>query len=124
MISLLVLVLLCAIVPTSSSSADEPLIAYEGFDYPTTLKTLAGSEGGTGFVGPWKSGGFNSRDHGHLSITETLSTNHGLESTGHAVMARALKNLGGMTRTLATPFGKPGTTTYFSLLIEPGPDFG
>ena len=124
MISRLVLVLLCAVVPSSSASADEPLIAYEGFDYPTATRTLAGCEGGTGFVGPWKSGGFNSSDHGHLSIAETLSTNIGLESTGHAVLARALKNLGGMTRTLATPFGEPGSTTYFSLLIEPGTDFG
>lgn len=124
MISRLAFVLLCAVVPASTSRADEPLIAYEGFDYPTTLTTLAGCDGGTGFVGPWKSGGFNSRDHGHLSITETLSANPGLKSTGHAVLARALKNLGGLTRTLATPFGEPGTTTYFSLLIEPGPDFG
>jgi hypothetical protein len=126
MISRLVLVLALAgaVVPASSLSADEPLIAYEGFDYPTTLKTLAGCEGGTGFVGPWKSGGFNSRDHGHLSVADTLSTNLGLESTGHAVMATALKSLGGLTRTLATPFGVPRTTTYVSLLIEPGPDFG
>lgn len=69
-----ILSLLISAAAIPSAPADEPLIAYEGFDYPINLKSISGSDGGSGFQAPWTSGGFNSKDQSHLSLVESTST--------------------------------------------------
>jgi hypothetical protein len=86
-------------------------IAYEGFDYKVG-SNLNGSNGGTGFVGPWNVDQYNYViGAGSLSDSSNLlsSSGNALRHEGSQPRAR---------RTLNRPLGDAGTTVYCSFLLR------
>ena len=94
------------------------LIAYDGFNYqPGTL--LASQSGGMGFANPWTPGGFNTSISNNYTIGGGSLSSGSLATSGNSVTASATNALAGLTRSLSTDLGAPGTTSYFSILYDP-----
>lgn len=101
-------------------SPESPQV-YEGFDYAPSGTDLQSQNGGIGFGGPWQSGGFNAVA-GNAPLFDVLSGTLGaasLETEGGRVSVPSLPSIGGIRRTLQSPIGADGTTSYFSVLMEP-----
>jgi len=63
----LLLVLVVAMgIPATTNGAQGGLIASDGFDYAGG--DLSGQDGGSGFAGPWRDGGFNASIHDNFDI--------------------------------------------------------
>jgi hypothetical protein len=92
---------------------------YEGFDYSPAGLVLNGNNGGTGFSGPWTSGGYNASLHDNYEIAEGSLTFGSLLVSGNRVHSSAVNDIAGLTRPLSPCFGTPGTTRYISFLLRP-----
>ena len=87
-------------------------IAHEGFtpSFPTY------ANGGTGFAGPWKPGGFNAFASGYVPRDRSLCHAR-LRNEGGSVSGAAFDAINGAVRDLAQPIG--AGTVYVSFLIQP-----
>ena len=100
--------------------ADAPLI-YDGFDYTPDGTDLDGQNGGNGFAGAWQAGGFNA-DAANTEFYDVLQgtlESGGLDAEGGRVSVPSLGSIGGIRRQLSSAIGADGTTSYFSVLMEP-----
>jgi hypothetical protein len=95
------------------------LTAYDGFDYVPVGGDLLGQNGGLGFTGPWRAGGFNASINTNYDITNAPLSLGPLVVTDHTVRTLAVNAIAGITRDLAQPIGQGGTTRYLSFLINP-----
>ena len=104
----------CCVAPSRGD-----VVAYEGFDYGPVGGDLLGGNGGAGFSGPWRAGGFNASLNANYDVTDDLLSFGPLARTGNAVRTAAVNAIAGVTRDLAQPLGQSGTTVYISFLIQP-----
>jgi len=86
-------------------------IAHEGF----TPSFPIYANGGTGFAGPWKQGGFNAFASGYVPMERSLCHAR-LRSEGGSVSGAAFGAINGAVRDLAAPLG--AGTVYMSFLIQ------
>ena len=86
-------------------------IAHEGF----TPSFPIYANGGTGFAGPWKQGGFNAFASWYVPLERSLC-NARLRSEGGSVSGTAFQAINGAVRDLAQPLG--AGTVYMSFLIQ------
>jgi hypothetical protein len=87
-------------------------IAHEGF----TASFPIYANGGTGFAGPWRQGGFNAFASGYVPLDRSLCHAR-LRSEGGSVSGAAFGAINGAVRDLAQPLG--AGTVYVSFLIQP-----
>lgn len=87
-------------------------IAHEGF----TPSFPIYANGGTGFAGPWRQGGFNAFASGYVPLERSLCHAR-LRSEGGSVSGAAFAAINGAVRDLAQPLG--AGTVYMSFLIQP-----
>lgn len=95
-----------------ASPARADLIAQESF----TPSFPIYANGGTGFAGAWKQGGFNAFASGYVPLDRSLC-NPRLRSDGGSVSGAAFPAINGAIRDLAQPLGVG--TVYMSFLIQP-----
>jgi len=93
----------CCALPTRAV-----LIAYDGFNYPPS-SNLGGQNGGSGFSTPWALGVAATVAAGSLS-------SGALQTTGNSVFTQAPTE--SLNRTLNFTLGTPGTSAYFSFLVQ------
>jgi len=74
------------------------------------------ANGGTGFAGPWRQGGFNAFASGYVPRDRSLCSAR-LASEGGSVSGAAFPAINGAIRDLAQPLG--AGTVYMSFLIQP-----
>lgn len=74
------------------------------------------ANGGTGFAGPWRQGGFNAFASGYVPLDRSLCTAR-LRSEGGSVSGAAFEAINGAIRDLAQPLA--AGTVYVSFLIQP-----
>jgi len=74
------------------------------------------ANGGSGFSGPWRLGGFNAFASGYVPLDRSLCKAR-LRSDGGSVSAGAFQQINGAIRDLAQPLGTG--TVYMSFLIQP-----
>lgn len=108
------LLLVALAAPTSAA-----LIAYEPFDYDPVGSDLLGKNGASGFLGPWRAGGFNASISNNYDIEDDAMSFGQLLVTGHTIRTQAVGAIAGLTRDLAAPLGQSDSTVYFSFLIQP-----
>jgi hypothetical protein len=78
-----------------------------------------GKSGGSGWAGPWTSGGFNASIHTNYDIAGGSLVFPGLETSGQRVSSAAQGAISGVSRALATPVSASQTTTrYLSALLR------
>lgn len=114
------LFILVCIIFSSSTFSFSQLIAYEGFDYSSSLsdgESIAGANGGTGWAEEWNVG-ISSADGSYK--TEGLSSNH-LEKNGGSLLWATSD--GGYGRAFDATIGgsidlSSGGTVWFSYLIR------
>ena len=94
------------------SPARAAQIAHEAF----TPSFPIYANGGSGFAGPWKQGGFNAFASGYVPLDRSLC-NARLRSEGGSVSGAAFQAINGAIRDLAQPLG--AGTVYVSFLIQP-----
>ncbi len=94
------------------------LVAYEPFDDTPGLPLL-GSNGGIGFSQPWTPGGFNASIFANYAVAPGSLPYPAPVTSGNRVTTGTQPAISGLSRTLATPLGTPGTTEYLSFLIRP-----
>jgi hypothetical protein len=87
-------------------------IAHEGF----TPSFPVYANGGTGFAGPWRQGGFNAFASGYVPQDRSLCYPRLLIESG-SVSGGAFPAINGAIRNLAAPLG--AGTVYVSFLIQP-----
>jgi hypothetical protein len=95
------------------------LVAYDGFDYGPIGADLLSANGGVGFMGSWRAGGFNASINTNYDLTDDLLSFGPLVRTGNAVRTAAVNSIAGVMRDLTQPLGQGGTTAYVSFLIQP-----
>lgn len=95
------------------------LTAYEGFDYGPDGADLVGANGGSGFSGPWRAGGFNASISNNYDREFDGLSFASLQQSGGAVRTAAVGAIAGVTRDLAAPLGQAGSTVYLSFLVRP-----
>lgn len=105
-----ILALSALLVLVSPARAD--LIAQESF----TPSFPIYANGGTGFAGAWKQGGFNAFASGYVPLDRSLCSAR-MRSDGGSVSAGAFPAINGAIRDLAQPLGVG--TVYVSFLIQP-----
>lgn len=113
----LTLAVLTLLASVHSSAA--ALVAYEGFAYPAVGSDLVGQAGGTGFSGAWAPGGFNASLSDNFDVAAGSLPFGLLATSGNRVSSGATTAIAGVTRSLTTPLGADGTTTYFSVVLRP-----
>src|SRR5690348_14847509 len=74
------------------------------------------ANGGSGFAGPWKLGGFNAFAAGYVPLDRSLCKAR-VRSDGGSVSAEAFEQINGAIRDLAQPLSTG--TAYMSFLIQP-----
>ena len=74
------------------------------------------ANGGTGFAGPWRQGGFNAFASGYVPLERSLCHAR-LRNEGGSVSGAAFAAINGAVRDLAQPLG--AGTVYMSFLIQP-----
>ena len=115
----ILLVACTGIVGVLDTPAHGDLVAYEGFDYGPLGSDLLGGNGGLGFSGAWRPGGFNASISTNFDVVYDPLTFGSLVSTEPAIRTLADLAITGITRDLAQPLGLGGTTIYISFLIQP-----
>ena len=100
------------------------LVAYEGFNYPSVGADLVGQSGGTGFSGAWAPGGFNASISNNFDVAGGSVPFGPLLTSGNSVTSGPTGAISGVTRTLASPLGADGTTTYLSVVLRPEGQLG
>ncbi len=118
MIERLALVI-CVISVLTTRSLHADLTAYEGFDYPTDHDGLIGADGGIGFSGPWREGGYNARTNESFQVAESSLERAELITSGNRMAATSATQISGLTRDLKEAMGKDGTIRYLSFLLRP-----
>jgi hypothetical protein len=103
----------------ASSAARGAIIAYEPFDYLPDGADLLSQNGGSGFSGPWRAGGFNASIHNNFDVEHDNLSFAPLQQLGNAIRTPAVNAISGVTRDLAAPLGQTNSTVYLSFLIEP-----
>lgn len=86
-------------------------IAHDGF----TPSFPIHANGGAGFAGPWKQGGFNAFASGYVPLERSLCHAR-LRSEGGSVSGAAFGAINGAVRDLAAPLG--AGTVYMSFLVQ------
>ena len=99
--------------------AHATLIAYDGFNYGPAGSDLSGNNGGFGFATPWQPGGFNASINNNYDIASGSLSFGPLLTSGNSAATTAQNAISGLTRTLASSLGTPGTTAYLSFLLQP-----
>jgi hypothetical protein len=94
------------------SAAQAAQIAHESF----TPSFPVYANGGTGFAGPWRQGGFNVSASGYVPRDRSLCHTR-LDSEGGSVSGFAVQSIHGAIRDLAQPLG--AGTVYVSFLVQP-----
>lgn len=107
-----------AMVMLAGQQARAGLVAYEPFNYDPG-PPLIGSNGGIGFSQPWSPGGFNASIFANYTVAPGSLPDPAPATSGNRVTTVAQSAISGLSRTLATPLGTPGTTEYLSFLIRP-----
>ena len=102
-----------------NSAAYATLVAYDGFNYAPPGSDLQGNNGGFGFSSGWTAGGFNASIHNNYDIASGSLGFGSLLTSGNSVVTSPVNAISGLTRTLNSPLGTPGTTAYLSVLLEP-----
>src|SRR5579863_6226907 len=90
----------------------------KGFDYGPAGSTLVGDNGGFGFSGAWKSGGFGATLSNNFDLASGSLAYPGLATSGNSIVTSATQSIAGVERDLNTVLGD-GQTAYFSFLVEP-----
>ncbi len=76
------------------------------------------ANGGPGFGGPWRQGGFNAFASGYAARARSLCYPR-LDVAGGSVSGEAFPSINGAIRDLAQPLGVTNTTVYVSFLLQP-----
>lgn len=126
-----------ATLPTSGTAgfvrlhrpARAGLVAHESFatDLPGNDASLALNSGGTGFLGPWRQGGFNVSGSANFLVDPTSLVAGALEPAGGRVRATSVGAISGVQRTLSLPLrdGTDGPSVmYLSCRIRPDGTLG
>jgi hypothetical protein len=121
-----------ATLPTSGTAgfvrlhrpARAGLVAHESFatDLPGNDGSLVLNSGGTGFLGPWRQGGFNVAGSANFLVDPTSLVAAALEPAGGRVRATSVGAISGVQRTLSLPLrdGSDGPSVmYLSCRIRP-----
>jgi hypothetical protein len=117
--------LLLALIVLSASSARATLLAYDGFDYPAG-QDLAGQSGGFGWDGIWGNNG------GASTVVSSPGLSYpGLGSIGNAAYTAPNQGANAGDSVTTYPrvassdiYGVPGSTVYYSFLLQPDAGFG
>jgi hypothetical protein len=114
-----------ALILLTAPTARATLLAYDGFDYPAG-QDLAGQSGGFGWDSIWGNNG------GAFTVVSSPGLSYpGLGSLGNA--AATAPNQGATAGDSVTTYprvassniyGIPGSTVYYSFLLQPDADFG
>ena len=115
--------LLVVLLALTSTEANAELVAYDGFAYEAGAG-LKGRDGGFGFAGPWRTGGFNAGLNENYEVSGGSLEFAGLSVAGNRSVTRAVSSIAGLTRDLAEPLGEAGTTRYLSFLVRPEGQLG
>src|ERR1700722_14034965 len=116
--SLFALIALVAGYVTPCAPGHGQVTLYEGFNYSPVGSTIPGQTGSgdLGFSGTWASGEPSSFTVGAGSLSSPylyLPSSGNMMSTGYSGSNKD------MSREVTVPVGAPGTTEYFSFLLEP-----
>lgn len=96
------------------------LVAYDGFNYDEVGEDAIGENGGFGFSGGWRAGGFNASLSTNFDIGQGSLGFPGLApSIGQRLTTASVDSISGLTRDLAQPLGVAGTTRFLSFLLRP-----
>jgi hypothetical protein len=107
-----------AVLALAGPGARADVVTYEPFNY-TPGTPLLGSNGGSGFASPWAAGGFNASIFTNYTVAAGSLPYPALATSGDRVTTSEQQAISGLTRSLATPLGTPGTTDYISVLLRP-----
>jgi hypothetical protein len=100
-------------------SARGDILSSDSFNSAPLGSDLLGKSSGSGWGGPWTTGGFNASTHTNYDIAGGSLTFPGLETSGERVASGAQNAIAGISRTLATPIAANQTTTrYLSALMR------
>src|SRR3954465_8812115 len=115
--------LACRVAVTSlvltATHARAASLAYDGFNINPVGGQLLGANSGSGFVGTWAPGGFNASIFTNYTVASGSLPYPNLQTSGNHVTTTNQTAISGLTRSLATPLGTPGTTAYLSVLFRP-----
>jgi hypothetical protein len=107
---------IAAIVLGTFTPCRGALIVYDGFNYSPVGAPISGQSGGAGWSGPW--GG--SLAAGYFIGSGSLASPFPGEGTSGNMLSTGVSTGNkGTLRNLASSLGTPGTTDYFSFLIQP-----
>lgn len=117
--SILVIALVVVLTIALQPRATGALLAYDGFDYEPVGADVSGLNGGSGFSGAWRTGGFNASQSANYDLGGGSLEHGGLTTLGNRLGTGPVSSIAGLTRDLAQPLGAPGTTRYLSFLVRP-----
>ena len=112
----LLLLSFLAITPTGVKAE---LLAYDGFAYEPVGTDVRGQNGGFGFAGAWRAGGFNAGLNANYDVGDGSLELSELLASGNRLVTGSVSSIAGLTRDLAEPMGTAGTTRYLSYLLRP-----
>ena len=99
--------------------APADVLSGDSFSSGPVGSDLLGKSGGSGWGGPWTTGGFNASIHTNYDIAGGSLTFPSLETSGERVASGVQNSIAGISRTLATPIAANQTTTrYLSALVR------
>lgn len=102
----------------ASSSARADILAYDSFSGTPGVPVTATS-GGTGFSGSWKAGTLGpDNSAGYVQQGSSLEGGSTTSLGGRVASLASYALSGGITRTLSSAIGTPGSTVYISLLVR------
>jgi hypothetical protein len=99
--------------------APADVLSSDSFSGSPIGSDLLGKSGGSGWAGPWTTGGFNASIHTNYDIAGGNLAFPGLATSGERVASAAQNAISGVSRTLAVPIPASQTTTrYLSALLR------
>jgi hypothetical protein len=109
-----------AVIFSCAQSAEAVIVSNDSFLYTPIGSDLLGKSGGTGWNGPWVTGGFNASIHTNYDIAGGSLTYPNLEVSGERASTAAQNAISGLRRPLAAAFTQNDTATrYLSVLLRP-----
>ncbi len=107
-----------AVVLATVAPCHAGLIVYDGFNYTPVGDPISGKSGGGDFG--WSGAWMGSQAAGYFVGAGSLKSPSVDEPTPGNMLSTGVSNSNkGTLRNLATPLGAPGTTDYFSFLMQP-----
>jgi hypothetical protein len=108
-----------ALLLLAATRARADLLVHEPFDYAPVGSDILGTSGGLGFAGPWQPGGFNASISNNFDVSNDRLAFGALLHSPSVASTTAVGAISGITRSLASPLGQAGSTTYLSFMIRP-----